>query len=326
MAKTAYVTGGTGFVGINLVELLTKEDWKVTALHRPTSSLKYLSRFPVDLAQGTITDKASLERGLPEGTEVVFHVAGSVNFWSKRNPEQTAINVDGTRNMIEVAASKGVKTFIHTSSISAWGPALGHIEETTPQLGEHSWINYESSKWAGEKEVLKGKDKGMKVVIINPAGIAGPYDTSSWASIFFALKNNALPGIPSGDNSISHVQDIVKAHLAAVDHGRNGERYILGGQSVNMADLVGEMASLMNVKSPRALPTFLLKAAARITAFGASISGKEPDITPEMADITTRKGVSFTNKKAQEELGFRVRPWQEGIKDSHEWLVKEGRL
>ena len=314
MAKTAFVTGGTGFVGINLIELLIQEGWKVNALHRPTSNLKYLSRLPVDLVQGTVLDKDSLEKGLPEETDVVFHVAGSTNFWSKRNAEQTAINVDGTRNLVDVAAAKGVKTFIHTSSISAWGKVPGHIEETTPQRGKTSWINYEKSKWAGEKEALKGMEKGMKVVVLNPGGIAGPYDTSSWGSIFFALKNNALPGMPSGDNCISHIRDVVEAHLNAVERGRNGENYILGGQPVSMPDLVGEIARLMDAKPPRPLPAFLLKAAARLAVIGAGISGKEPDITPELVDITTRKGVTFNNKKQKKSWVFRSGPGRKALK------------
>ncbi|MGB5311478.1 MAG: NAD-dependent epimerase/dehydratase family protein, partial [Polyangiales bacterium] len=118
MGRTAFVTGGTGFIGINLIELLVSEGWDVTALHRPTSNLSYLKRLPIKLVEGSITDRASLERAIPGGTEVVFHVAGDTSFWSKKNAQQNAINIDGTRNMVEVSAAKGVATFIHTSSNS----------------------------------------------------------------------------------------------------------------------------------------------------------------------------------------------------------------
>ena len=119
MAKTAFVTGGTGFIGINLIELLVNEGWDITALHRPASNLTYLKRFPIKLAEGSLTDRESLDRAIPEGTDVVFHVAGDTSFWSKNNARQNATNVDGTRNMVEAAASKEVGTFIHTSSNSA---------------------------------------------------------------------------------------------------------------------------------------------------------------------------------------------------------------
>ncbi|MBW2720607.1 MAG: NAD-dependent epimerase/dehydratase family protein [Deltaproteobacteria bacterium] len=173
MAKTAFVTGGTGFIGINLVELLVREGWRVTALHRPTSDLTYLKRFPIDLAEGSITDRESLERAIPAGTEVVFHVAGDTSFWSKGDAQQDAINIDGTRHMVEVAASKGVRTFIHTSSDSAWGRVKGTVTEETPLQGKDSWINYERSKHLGELEALEGVALGMKVVSLNPANVVG---------------------------------------------------------------------------------------------------------------------------------------------------------
>jgi nucleoside-diphosphate-sugar epimerase len=150
MAKTAFVTGGTGFIGINLIQLLVSEGWDVTALHRPTSNITYLKSLPIKLAEGSITDRQSLHAAIPEGTDVVFHVAGDTNFWSKQNARQNAINIDGTRNMIDAAASKGVETFIHTSSTSAWGRVKGVVTEDTPQAGKDSWINYERSKHLGE--------------------------------------------------------------------------------------------------------------------------------------------------------------------------------
>ena len=166
MAQTAFVTGGTGFIGINLIELLVHEGWEVTALHRPTSNLTYLKRFPIKLAEGSITDPESLDRAIPEGTDVVFHVAGDTNFWSKRNAQQNVNNIDGTRHMVDAAVSKGVQTFIHTSSVSAWGQVKGTVTDETPQQGASSWINYQRSKHLGELEALKGVDRGLKVVVL----------------------------------------------------------------------------------------------------------------------------------------------------------------
>jgi nucleoside-diphosphate-sugar epimerase len=212
MTQTAFVTGGTGFIGINLIELLVREGWKVTALHRPTSELKYLKRFPIDLAEGSITDRDSLEEAIPKNTDVVFHVAGDTNFWSKRNAQQSRNNIDGTRNMVEVAASKGVGAFIHTSSVSAWGRVKGTVTEETPLEGRKSWINYERTKHLGELEALKGVERGMKVVVLNPGGVAGPYDANTWGQLFFMLRDKALPAASPGTTTISHVHDIVAAH------------------------------------------------------------------------------------------------------------------
>ena len=326
MARTAFVTGGTGFVGINLIELLVNEGWEVTALHRASSNLEYLKRFAVALVEGSITDRESLERGIPEGTEVVFHVAGDTNFWSKRNALQDAINIDGTRNMVEVAAAKGVSTFIHTSSNSAWGRAQGVVTEETPQAGASSWINYERSKHLGELEALKGVELGMKVVVLNPGDIIGPYDANTWGRLFFMLRDGDLPAVASGLVTSTHVHDVVRAHLDAVDKGRNGEIYLLTGEDGDMVDFVAEIARLSNAKMPMKLPGWVLKLYGHIAVMFAALSGKEPDVTPEIAAIATQTGVSFRSDKAKRELGYRAQPMEVALKDNYEWLVKEGLL
>jgi len=327
MGKTAFVTGGTGFIGLNLIELLKQKGWDVTALHRSTSILDYLKRFPVELREGSITDKASLISALPEGTDVVFHVAGSTNMWSKRNAEQAAINVDGTRNLVEVALIKEVKQFIHTSSIAAWGPVTGDVTEETPQKGHTSWVNYERTKLSGEKEALKGIDGGMKVVILNPTGVAGPYDINSWGQLFFALRDKALPGIPSGNINLNHVREVVRAHLAAVDKGRNGENYILAGEDCTFADLIGEIAEVSGISDlPRQVPTPILKLLSRFSVIIASLTGKPPDMTPELAYLMTRKGISLSSEKAVQELDYKIVSWRDAVRDCYEWLVKEGHL
>ncbi|MFW2387101.1 MAG: SDR family oxidoreductase [Polyangiales bacterium] len=326
MDKTAFVTGGTGFIGLNLIELLVDQGWKVTALHRPTSDLTYLRRFPIDLVEGSITDRNSLVRGLPEGTEVTFHVAGDTSFWSKMNAQQDAINIDGTRNMVEVAASKGVERFIHTSSVSAWGRVEGRVTEETPLKGKDSWINYERSKHLGELEAFKGVDLGMEVVSLNPSNVVGPFDTNTWGRLFFMLRDNAIPAVAPGVSSVAHVHDVVRAHLAAVEKGTSGERYILAGDDSSMGDFVAVFARLLGVEAPRVAPHWVLKAFGRLSVIFAALTGKEPDVTPEIAAVTSQTKLSFSSEKAIRELGYRIPPMDVAIKDNYDWLVKEGLL
>ncbi|MEO0897866.1 MAG: NAD-dependent epimerase/dehydratase family protein [Bacteroidota bacterium] len=327
MARTAFITGGTGFVGINLIKALLKEDWKLTVLHRPTSNLTYIKDLPIDLVEGSITDKASLETAIPQGTEVVFHVAGDTNMWSKYNDRQTEINVAGTQHMVDVALAKGVKTFIHTSSIAAWGPVSGLTTEETPKRGHTSILNYERTKLKGEEIAKKGMEHGMKVVVINPAAVVGRYDAGTWAQMFFALKNGEVPAVPAGGNNFVHVDDVVNAHILAVDKGQNGHNYILGGENGRQIDLVKEMAQLMGLeKFPSEAPRFLLKVFAQASLLSASIKGVEPTITPEVADFMTRKDYRFSNEKALKELGYSSKDWRYGVKDCYDWLVEEGKL
>ncbi len=327
MPKTAFVTGGTGFLGLNLIKALCKEGWEVTALHRSTSNLKFIKEFPVKLVEGSITDRDSLVSGVPENSEVVFHVAGDTSHWSKKNATQTAIHVDGTRNMIDVSIEKGVKTFIHTSSVSVWGAAKGVIKEETTQLGRDSWINYERTKWQAEQLALSGVKKGLEVISINPGSIVGPYDTRTFATMFYALRDKELPGIPPATIPIVHIGDVVQAHILAVEKGKSGHRYIIVGEHISMKEFVAEFALLLGLdKVPSEMPKVVLKMFGKLAAFGAYFTGKEPTLTPEAADMLTRKGFEFSNKMALKELGYEITPWKLGVKDCYDWLVNEGLL
>ncbi|MDX1619272.1 MAG: SDR family oxidoreductase [Balneolaceae bacterium] len=327
MSKKAFVTGATGFIGINLIRLLLDRGWDVTALHRSSSDLSRLKPLSVRLKEGSITDATTVERALPTDTDAVFHLAGSTNLWSKRNAQQTAVNVGGSRNMIEAAVRKEVPVVVHTSSVAAWGDASGLITEETPQQGGDSWVNYERTKWAGEREVLKGTEHGVKVVILNPAHVTGPYDTNNWGRLFFALRDGDLPGIPAGEASITHVEEVAKAHLAAVDKGRSGERYILAGNDYTFYQFVSEVARVSGIDElPSRVPDFIFKAVAHLSVLKAAITNKTPDVTPELAHIMTRSNLSYSNEKAIRELDYRLVPMEQSVRDCYEWLKQEGLL
>ena len=149
--KTAFVTGGTGFIGLNLVEHLTRSGWDVVALHRASSRLTHLQKYPVRLVEGSIEDRASLDRAMPEDVDAVFHVAGDVSLWSGHKQRQWRTNVDGTRNMVATALAKRSRKFVHTSSTAVYGIPTEPFDETAPKLGKASF-NYQNSKTAAEEE------------------------------------------------------------------------------------------------------------------------------------------------------------------------------
>ncbi len=326
MKKTAFVTGGTGFLGTNLIEKLVSEGWDVTALHRPTSNLKYIKPLTIKLVEGDIQDKALLEKVIPMNLDAVFHVAGDVSAWKKLNAAQTLTNVNGSRNMVEVAAAKKAKCFVHTSSISAWGKVQGLTNEETPQQGEVSWSNYEKTKWQGEQEALKGVDLGMKVVVMNPAIILGRYDKDSWGQAFIALHKSELPFVASGCSCFIHVQEVVKAHIAAVEKGQNGHKYILGGENVSFPVFMGEVAHVLGKKPPKIISSFLFKGIGWLSGMIANITNKPPLISPEIAEGITRQDYRFSSEKAQRELDLKIIPFKVGVKDCYDWLRQEGFL
>ena len=179
---SAFVTGGTGFVGLNLIQLLRAQHWDVTACHRQSSNLELIRRFSPRLVVADVVDRQQLLAAMPERPDAVFHLAASVNFWRPKNDEQTRINVEGTRNAVEAALERKARRFIHMSSVAAWGPADGDvIDETSPSRAPGHPVNYFRTKWLSEQEVLRGIERGLEAVFINPANILGPYDPNTWS-------------------------------------------------------------------------------------------------------------------------------------------------
>lgn len=324
--QTAFVTGGTGFVGINLVSELIEEGWTVTCLHRSGSNLKYLRRFPVKLAVGELADEASLVRSLPEKVDAIFHVAADTSSWRPLDAQQTATNVVGTRHLVSAALARQAKRFVLTSSASAWGRQKGRISEDTASTAATSWINYEKSKWLAEEEVRQGVRNGLSAVIINPCAVFGAFDTSVWGNVFRAIRDDRMKVMPPGAIPINHANEVARVHIAAAARGRAGENYILGGETVPLAHVFREMAKLMgkDLRAPVA-PRWLLKGMARAIATFAKWIGRNPEMTPEMAEILCGTN-EVTDEKARKELGFRPRPLDECLRDSFQWLKNEGLL
>lgn len=322
----AFVTGATGFVGLNLIEELVRRGWQVAALHRPQSDLTYLRRLPAERVVGDITDAGSLRSVMPEGVDVVFHVAGNTSLWSRRNAVQTRENVDGTRNVVEAALARGAKTLVATSSVAAYGVQHGEVTEATPQKGGESPVNYQRTKFLAEEEVRKGVRAGLKATIMNPGAIIGAYDISGWARLIRLVAEDKLPGVLPGQVSAAHVREVVNAHIAAAENGRPGENYILAGTKTNFLDMCTIIAELTGRRAPsRVLPLPIVHVIARIQVIAAALTGKPPQITPETVAGLSRQ-CTFVSTKAERELGFKSLPIRDMLKDSYDWLVAEGRL
>lgn len=324
--KTAFVTGGTGFVGINLVIELINREWEVTCLHRAASDLKYLRRHPVQLKVGDLADPGSLEQAIPEGVDAVFHVAADTGSWSRRDAAQTATNVTGTRNVINAARKKGARRFVLTSTASSYGRQDGPMSEKTPSTAADSWINYERSKWLSEEEVRYAVREGLSAVIMNPCAVFGPYDTSVWGGVFKVIRDGKMVMIPPGSVPINHVTEVVRAHIAAAERGRSGENYILNGESASFARIFRDMAGLMGteLRAP-VVPGVVFKAMAHLAGLMATLTGKDPDMTPEMAEILCRENRVVTDK-AERELDYHPVPLEKCLQDSYAWLKAEGLL
>ncbi len=324
--RTAFVTGATGFVGSNLARELLAQDWRVIALHRKDSALDKLEGLDVQCVEGDVTDAASLSAALPDAVDAVFHTAANLNMWSRGNAQQTAINVGGTANMVAAALQRGARMFVHTSTISAYGRHDGPVTEATVSNAAGSWINYEKSKWLAEQAVRRGIEQGLRAVIINPCAVLGPGDTHGWAQLFFMVRDGRLKGLPPGRLTFNDVREVAKAHVAAVDRGRPGQNYLLGGETASHEQLLRTMAQLLGVElRARVMPALLLKSIGRAGAVVAAFTGRAPELSPEMAELVCRD-VICASDLAERELGYRPVALRPCLQASLDWLRQRGLI
>ncbi len=324
--RTAFVTGATGFLGLNLIGHLTGLGWKVIALHRPSSDLTYLRRFPVQRVEGCVEQADALERAMPDGVDVVFHAAADVSFWSRHRERQFRTNVDGTRHIVAAALRRGVKRLIYTSTTGVYGFQHAPFDETAAHRGRGCWFHYMHTKALAEEEVRRGIDRGLAAVLLNPANIVGAYDRHNWARLFQLAAQGRMPRVPPGRGSFCHVAAVAQAHVAAVDRGRTGENYILGGADAPFREVVGIISELLGQDGvPRTMPAPVLRAAGRVLGWVSHLTRREPLVTPESAAFLSANLVCCSDK-AVRELGYQPAPLRTMLEDCHRWLVAEGHL
>jgi nucleoside-diphosphate-sugar epimerase len=277
--------------------------------------------------KGSVTDCQSLLNAIPSHADTVFHLAGDTNLWAHNNERQRTINVDGTANVVAAAAHNNIKTLVHTSSVAAWGNISGEVTERHEQHGENSWINYERTKWTGERKALEGLKHGMRVVILNPANVIGPHDKNNWGRLFLALRNDKLPCIADGCVSVAHVANVARAHLAAAEKGKSGNRYILAGEQHPFSDFVACINRVSRAGNmPKVIHPQLFRGYAKLSSAMAGFFDREPSLTPELAHLMSRKNVAYSSGKAKDQLGYSIPPMRRSVEDCYCWLKSENIL
>lgn len=327
MSRSAFVTGGTGFVGAHLLRQLVDAGWQVTALARPTASRADTAGLDIDWRSGDITEADSLASAVPRGVDAVFHVAASTNIWSRRNAEQARINVQGTENVLKAARDAGAGRLVHTSSFIVWGFQDNVLTEDTAWAPDGEWINYIRTKRAAETAVKQAVKRGdIEAVICNPAHILGPGDRHNWSRMIRLVDTGKLPGVPPGGGAFADVREVARAHITAFHRGRSGANYLLGGPETAFFDVVRMTGELLGRKVPaRPSPAWVLRAAGRVYAGLSLVTGKAPDLTPEGAAMITRH-LHCDSTRAQDHLGYRFTPVRELLEDTCEWMRTEGLL
>jgi dihydroflavonol-4-reductase len=321
------MTGATGFLGGHVLEQLRARDVEITALVRSAESAQALAAEGVDAVVGALDDVEALRRALKPGTDCIFHIAADTSTWRGNDQRQSRTNVEGTRSLLRAASQFGVRRFVHTSSVSAFGQQEAVINESSPRLGAQSWINYERSKAIAERLVFEADARGeIETVVLNPAHILGPGDRHNWARLFLMVDQDALPGVPPGSGAFADVREVARAHIRAWQLAKRGEQFLLGGTHASFLELVSEMAVNLGKSAPgKPLPAWLLASIARVFDTVSLLTRREPRLTPQSVSMTCHH-LRVDSSKAIRELDYRIAPLDKLVKDTCDWLRAQGML
>ncbi len=324
----ALVTGGTGFIGGNVVRALLRHGYEVKVLLRRESSLLALEGQHVELSFGDLTDRASLEEAL-KGCQVLFHVGAIYSLWTP-DPEQIyQVNVQGTRTLFEAALAQGIEKAIFTSSESTIGmPESGGLGNEGYQARlENLPGHYKKSKYLAEIEAFSFCEEGLPVVVVNPTtpvGIADVKPTPTGQIVLNFLKRRMPAYVDTGLNLID-VEDVAEGHVLALEKGRPCERYILGNRNLTLKELLGILAELTGRKAPvRRVPFWLATAAAFTDEWFSGHITHSPPGVPLAGVMAAHKFRYMDASKAIRELGLPQNPVEEALRKAINWFQEHG--
>ena len=322
-----FITGGTGFIGQRLAEKLAGMNNEVVLLLRNPEKAEKFTSEKISFVKGHILDEDALKEGM-ENCDIVFHMAAYTKPWSKDPGIPYKINVGGTINILESALHKGVRKVVITStagtmSFSRDGKPVN--ETTNPDPVFHT--SYEKTKAEAEKVALEYSERGLDVVIVNPARVYGPGELTKSNSLTRIIKLykkglwRFLPGNGESVGNYVYVDDVVEGHLLAAEKGISGERYILGGENLTFSELFNIMGEACGkIRDLIRLPLPLLKTAMNVAGFFSGLTGLPPLITREWLDKYMNNWI-MSSKKAEKDLGYKITPFYEGVTKTLEWLV-----
>jgi dihydroflavonol-4-reductase len=328
-----FVTGASGFIGSNLVHELVARGHKVKALLRSGSDTRGLEGVDYERVEGDVSDRTRLKEAM-FGCDWCFHVAASYHLWLKDYKPMYAANVEGTRNVLEMAASAGCWRIVYTSTVGCIGyplPTDGRItssDETVPVSEAQMTNHYKRSKWQAELVAIQLARNGLPVIIVNPSAPVGPRDVkpTPTGQVILDFLNRKMPAyLDTGLNWV-HVQDVAIGHILAAEKGALGERYILGNAEGNwtMQEAFTVLQELTAIPAPKTkIPYWVALSAAHVNESISAITGKPPKAP--LAGVRMAKYKMFFNPaKAIRELGMPQTPPKQALADAVEWFKKNG--
>lgn len=321
----AFVTGGTGFIGANLVRLLLDRGYEVRALVRPESDLQNLRGLEIELVGGHLNDP-EIDRSLRD-CSVLFHVAAHYSLWQKDREKLYESNVLGTRNILAAARRAGVERVIYTSSVAAIGVGKDgrSVDETYQSPVEKLIGHYKKSKYYAEQEAKKAIRSGQDIVIVNPSTPIGPLDSkpTPTGDIILRFLRRQMPAYVNTGLNVIDVRDVAIGHLLALEKGRTGERYILGNQNMSLKDLLEELSKITGIPAPKmSIPFWIPQIVAWFDEKILASLGKTPSVPLDGVRMSKQK-MYYDPSKAIRELGLPRSPIEIALKDAVDWFDRD---
>jgi dihydroflavonol-4-reductase len=321
------VTGGTGFVGAHVARTLLARGTAVRCLVRPGGRRANLEGLRVELAEGDLTEPASLLRAVA-GIDTLYHCAADYRLWAKDPRELHHANVGGTENILRAAAEAGVRRVVYTSSVGALGLAPGGspADETTPVFREKIVGHYKKSKYDAERVAEIWAGRGLPVIIVNPSTPVGELDIrpTPTGQMIVDFLNGRIPAYVDTGLNLVDVRDVARGHLLAAEKGRPGEKYILGNRNMTLKEILETLARRTGLPAPTVrLPHAVPLAAAAVTTWVAGLTGRPPRVSLESVRMS-RHRMFFDAGKAVRELGLPQTPVEEALDRAVAWFREKG--
>lgn len=328
MSRTAFLTGGTGFVGANVARVLVEDGWNVRALARPGSDRGNLAGLPVEVVDGDLRDgDLARKMGPADG---VFHVAAHYSLFRADRDALIESNVGGTRNVLAAARRAGVRRTVYTSSVAAIGVRHGGIADETYQSPPERLIGaYKRSKYLAEQEAFAAARAGQDVVIVNPSTPIGPWDRkpTPTGEIFVRFLSGTMgPAIPDAGLNWVDVADVSRGHVLAYERGNSGERYILGGENLPLRSLLQRVGAVTGRAAPPfGLPLWIPLAAAWVDEYVLPRFGRRATIPIDGVKMS-QESMYYDTSKAIIKLGYAPGPIDRAIRAAVAWFDENGYL
>ena len=324
----AFVTGATGFVGSHVARVLAEQGADLRLLVRSSSNLKNIRGLKAEQVVGDLRDPVTLEKAMA-GCDVVFHVAADYRLWIPDPEQMYRANVEGTRAILQATRKNRVRRVVYTSSVATMGfTSNGRpADENSPVSLENMIGHYKRSKFMAEQVAMQAARSGMDVVVVNPTTPVGEQDikpTPTGRIIVDFLKKKFPAYVDTGLNLVD-VTECARGHVAALEKGRSGERYILGGENLTLKQILDKLAAITGLPSPKVRVPYAVALATGVVdeMVTGHILRREPRVTIDAVRMG-RKKMFVSSAKAGRELGWKTVPVDDALRHAVAWFQANG--